>query len=447
MKKQTATFMKWVGTAVVALGLLYAVLAGGSLLAAQANADLNRAYEALAADGRPMKAEQIIPARIPDSDNAALLYQVAVLQLKAETGVKSGLFAELIELADRILAEKPDNQAEEQFKALSERQVVQDAMAILRRGTMKAGCRFDVDYSKGAEIPLPHAGDLRNMTKILCAQGRLSAQNGNVGQAWDDAIASLRLANSLQTEPLLISQLARSAQFDLTADLIRSVAEIGLPSQLQYDEIMKLLLSFENTAPFVLAMDGDRLLVGEWAFRLPLSALNKIIAEQEDGSTKRKLTTALLSRDHAAYLTAMRACSKNASEPYSSDDAELMERLLKDVPPDCVITRMIIPAYSPVKGRYVSMIAQERVIRAGLAALQYASKEGGYAERLDALKAGNLVDPFTGKALIYRTTPSGFVVYSVGQNLVDEGGAASKQKGVGDIVWICSAAKRAEPEN
>ena len=49
-------------------------------------------------------------------------------------------------------------------------------------------------------------------------------------------------------------------------------------------------------------------------------------------------------------------------------------------------------------------------------------------------------DPFSGKSLIYRTEGEGFIIYSVGQNQVDDGGARPERRKwkEGDIVWKCS---------
>jgi len=108
---------------------------------------------------------------------------------------------------------------------------------------------------------------------------------------------------------------------------------------------------------------------------------------------------------------------------------------------------MLVPALSAAKGRYVSMIAQARVTRAGLAALQHVQKKDACPADLDALETGALVDPFTGKALVYRTTATGFIVYSVGENLSDDGGTTSREKRSGDIVWRYTEKEEAEPEN
>ena len=49
-------------------------------------------------------------------------------------------------------------------------------------------------------------------------------------------------------------------------------------------------------------------------------------------------------------------------------------------------------------------------------------------------------DPFTGKDYVYRRKDTGFVVYSLGENLKDDGGTSHKEmgwKGDYDIVWRC----------
>jgi len=72
-------------------------------------------------------------------------------------------------------------------------------------------------------------------------------------------------------------------------------------------------------------------------------------------------------------------------------------------------------------------LAIRRVSVATLAVERYRRAHGGSAPPpLDALVPAYLArvpaDPFTGKPLLYRTEPGGYVVYSTGQNRTDEGG-------------------------
>jgi hypothetical protein len=65
----------------------------------------------------------------------------------------------------------------------------------------------------------------------------------------------------------------------------------------------------------------------------------------------------------------------------------------------------------------------------GLACRLYKSRTGRYPDNLEALVPGLLkevpIDPFTGKALIYRREGDGFIVYSLGTNEKDDGGRST----------------------
>lgn len=447
MKKRTVKTLKWIGIIAIAVAVLYAVLLG------LAHRSLNRAYAALEADGRPMKLAQVTPAEIPDPDNGAPIYQAVALLLKAEAATEQdssveydNLLDELNDLASRILEDKPDTEAEERFSTICRRRVVQEAMALLRRGASRKGCWHDLDWSKGPDVQLPHLGDYMGLSRILCTRARVRAANEEVYEAWEDVMTSLRFANALRGEPILLSQLARAAQFNYAAHVTHFVAEIGLPDDHQYKEINELLTDFEDIAPFVLAIEGERLVFGEWAFNLPPADL--LLALEEAGTNNVAVRIAfrvfhplILPRNHAAHLTVMHAWAKNAAAPYASSDARLGAQLLNDVPAHCILARVIAPNLSNIKRRYLSMIAQARVTRAGLALLKHARNENAYPEDLAALRVDNLIDPFGGKTLRYRTTGSGFVTYSMGENLTDDDGMTPKEKRVagselsGDIVW------------
>jgi hypothetical protein len=49
------------------------------------------------------------------------------------------------------------------------------------------------------------------------------------------------------------------------------------------------------------------------------------------------------------------------------------------------------------------------------------------------------VDPFTGKDYIYKKKDKGFIVYSVGEDLKNDGGLRRKAREKDyDIVWECN---------
>ena len=77
----------------------------------------------------------------------------------------------------------------------------------------------------------------------------------------------------------------------------------------------------------------------------------------------------------------------------------------------------------------------------GLSCELHRSAHGDYPDTLTALVPEFLdelpPDPFTGKPFIYRRRPDGegFIVYSVGSNMTDDGGVSDEAAGKDDIAW------------
>lgn len=442
MKKRTASILKWVGIILVVLGFAYGALDFASRRA------LQREYNALRADGRPMELREIVPPEIPDSDNAALVYKAAIQMLKAEPPAKldgytppsghviGNLFEQLGDVASSTLTSPTNTVAAEHVVQLLDHPRVVEFLASIERGTARPGYRQELDYSQGAGILMPHIGENRNISRILSVTARRQAAAGKTDDAWHTAMLGIRFADSLREEPIFISQLVRVAQLAIAVEALRTVAAVAPPSADDCAKLETLLASFESREMLVRAFDGDRLILGEWAFRLPASNLRQL-----DGSDSMcpgvipLILRPLRGPDHAAYLRVMRGYARNAEEPYAPGDAGIVDKMLSEVPRYCILTRMLVPALSATRTKFTAMIAKARVTRAGLAAIRFKQEHGAFPPDLQALDLANADDPFTGKPLIYSTTDRSFTIYSVGVNLVDDGGTKGKDSKSGDEVW------------
>jgi len=401
-----------------------------------AGRSLHKAYAALKADDRPMASLEIIPERIPDIDNAALIYEGVILQLKAEAAGEQSLFEHLDEMADKVLTDPLDAEALEQFRQLAKDEIVLHSLTALVRGTRKPSYWHDTNYSDGAAVLLTHLADLKRLTRVLCANASLQSANGNHDAAWETAIASLRMADDLKNEPLLLNQLVRFAQHTISIHAIHSIGASSVPTDSQLKELKVLLEGFDDIAPFVAAMDGERLIFGEWAFNLKFDEITPILGNSHSSMLDWILHfSPLRMRDHAAHLNLMHIQTKMAGQHYSPDDGTTVNQRLDKLPFYCILTRLLMPAINQVKRRYLQMIANTRLTRAGLAALSYRQNNGPYPSDLSALGTEEFIDPFTQKPLVYQTTPTGFVIYSVGLNLIDDGGITTENSMNGDVVW------------
>jgi hypothetical protein len=79
----------------------------------------------------------------------------------------------------------------------------------------------------------------------------------------------LRLADATMDEPIIVPQLVRIAIIRMACRTIQELCEIAPPNEQQYRSVQELLEGSDDIAPMVLAIDGERLLLGEWAFNLP----------------------------------------------------------------------------------------------------------------------------------------------------------------------------------
>ena len=127
---------------------------------------------------------------------------------------------------------------------------------------------------------------------------------------------------------------------------------------------------------------------------------------------------------------------------------EVIERMkefednIKMVPPYYVFTQIFLPSsLSSSIARQAQSEARLRACKLGLALKVYKALKGIYPESLHDLKPDILtelpVDPFTGKDFHYNRDGDGFIVYSIGKNLIDDSGESDQKSNKDDISWRC----------
>jgi hypothetical protein len=439
MKKRTVKILTGIGITVVALGVIYAIAVGVS------SAKLRRAYAELEKDGRPMKPADIIPLKVPDAENAAPLYESAILLLKAQPAPKGNLLDYLKGSYDKLIAGSLDPNKLAEITQLIEQDVVTQALSIIEQGTKRRSCRFDHDYKAGFNMLLPNLSDLRDLVRFLGAKSLLEAEAGRPDAAWNYALIQLKFADALRKEPIIISFLVRLAAIRTSCETIQRICETAPPNAEQYKTVESLLSNYEGIEPLVLALDGERLLGGEWAFNLLRngSARDLTASINNDwglGEVLLSLYSTFLKpfliADHAAYVRIMGYYTRLAQQPYSLDERNTIDEKIRQMHSRLnFVTSMLVPALGRVKEIYWETIAQMRVTRAGLALLQEKKSQGAFPQTLEKLK--NLDDPFSKAPLHYKPQGQGFLIYSVGPDEKDNGGSPKqkKQKTDWDIVW------------
>jgi hypothetical protein len=92
-----------------------------------------------------------------------------------------------------------------------------------------------------------------------------------------------------------------------------------------------------------------------------------------------------------------------------------------------MLTRILMPAFGGLIQNETRHLAHLRATQTALAVQRYRLTEGRLPQSLDNLVPAYMevvpTDPFDGQSLKYRTLETGFVVYSIGYDLTDDGGA------------------------
>ncbi len=308
------------GIVVVALAVTYAIL----LL--RSTAQLRQAYAALAADGRPLQSAEILGPKVADANNAAVLYQSAILLLKAEPAGDKSLY-------ERLTAHFPPSWKPDEMKELIGREAVANALSLIEQGTRRPACRLEHDYVDSLHAyKAPVIEDMRSIVFITEARSRLEAEAGRPANAWDLVLTQLRFGDSLRFDPIYDTQNVRLVAMLRACRTIQWLCETAPPDREHAQAIEDLLKRQDDINLMVRAVDAERLFIGEWFFRLPREELDKILWKEKRSNDKvtppavlraiHRLSFTILAfkprfvADHAAYLQLMRKRVQLLQGPY-----------------------------------------------------------------------------------------------------------------------------------
>ncbi len=443
MQRRSKRILTGLGIFVVALAVLYAILL------VCATAKLRRAYAALEADGRPMRIEEITPPKVSDSENAAVLYQSAILLLKSQPAGDKSLFERLTNGRAR-----PKTKAE--INELIAQEAVTKAVSLIEQATRRPVCQFDRNDANNLDITHAPEMEEERLFFVLRNRAQFEIDAGNKDRAWDLICTQLRFADSLRWVPAPWTQRLRQVRIARACRMMQDLCETAPPDRERCRALEDLLKQLDDVKPFVRALDAERLLVGERFFGLSRDELSKFLWKQMGGGGDggalplpvvkviHRLGFSILAfkprlvADHAAYLRLMGKRVELLQGPYR-DPQEARQYL--NLSHWNALSVMVGFSGGYERRDFSEFAAALRMTRAGLALLQYKEAHGAFPETLDALGLAGLIDPYTEEPLHYRpegapkrdplrlgTQGQGFVVYSVGEDRKDNDGTPQPER-------------------
>ena len=443
--------------------------------------------------GEPTTIEELVPVEISDEENGALVYRKA-FEVRKDLAKKYKKEEKYIPYEGAVTWDKVPEGEKVKVKnlILYNPDYIRFYQLLEKASQMKCQFLKRKDWEKGMGILLPHLRYLRDCARLLAAKAKIQAENKNIEGSLSTCLTGLRISKSLSNEPLIINQLVRIAMDSIILRELGEVLKKGEASIKIYQILIKEIEKERSDMMVYPSFNGERVVFGITEFssvrRYAEKNLKKI--EKEKGKklsneeiieefykikvlgqpvigkkdkkskeykefTKKMKQTYGNSEDiledffdnqELYYLRTMAKMIALVKEPYWEVREELKgfdKGIIEKLPQEkAILTQMLLPALSRAYNKEARIDAQLGNAEIALACRIYKARCGKYPESLNELTPGILpslpLDPFTGKNYIYKRKLKGFIVYSLGDNLKDDGGKSQRKmrwRGDFDIIW------------
>jgi hypothetical protein len=362
----------------------------------------------------------------PDSENAAPEYRAAIaawdrlkttdskLQRRLKDGRTSPTFS--VAQAEKDLAQ------------------IQPILAALDRAIKYPRCNFGKQYAKGMEELFPELSTLRDFARLRTLRAGIYAQQGDFGLAWAELYRGAVILRQLATDnPSLIPTLA---QISIRSTLIREAERIftlqGRNSQApaRAERLLELMGPEPQLKPTIR---------GEYALTLAmLSQLSRPSSVRSENSSegpdrplgdlpdrilavpsvKYQLSAQVVKRLRGVYEQ-LPANSRQSGDVLAAtkryDDALHQHRGVLDR-----VSTLLLPELARAGGAIVRSQVESDLLRILAASL---AQPSGIK-----IPANLPLDPFSGKPFRATQNGSSIRIWSVGPDLVDDGGNPIRKK-------------------
>lgn len=443
-KRRVYPWQRWRRRVIIGCLLCFVVLpAALAAIAWRGQAALDKEIQAIRAKGfpaTPADLEKSYPSPAKEQNAGETYQQSFAAQDKTE---QRWQYDDLIKQVDdsakrNLLAEALHRQMTEYLEDNA------GALRLLHEAAGLPESRYPLDFTKGFQLPLPHLAKVRQAVRLLQIEAFVAAEDGDTRRALDAVTAALAAGNSVRREPVLISQLVHIACHGITVSTVNRMINIAAFSDTELAQLDGALRAEEDPGAFTRALAGERAL-GLTAFDHPEQILSDVPEIQSFGPGAASAAagliriTGMVGSDRSRYLSVMDdmvAASQRPIYEANAVMAALESRLQAGRSWIPSFTDSLVPGLVHVGDAFARDAAIIANAETAVAIERYRLvHDNAVPERLEELVPVWLVavpvDPFDGNPLRYRRDDTGYTVYSVDQNMRDDGGkpAARDQRG------------------
>lgn len=320
-------------------------------------------------------------------------------------------------------------------------QMNRPAFDKLREGLRREQFRYAVDYAEGYAALLPHLAKFRQVAGIMSLEARLAVETGRTND-WPRIVEEqIALAETLNSEPLLISQLIRTACLRMACDVTQRLLPRSPPSAQDCRKLSQLFWRAAGTNLIPNALIAERAMTLP-VFRASIGQIDRM--GDQDAISERELLknkfaffemAGFFDKDKAFYMDVMEQAIRTAKlgPPGSlalTNEFQAAVETAKEK--HYIMSGMFLPALGKAAIKFASGEAEMRIAATALAIEEFRQTNALIPENLQALAPNFLPeipeDPFDGKPLRYIREENGFCLYSVGPDGIDDHGRAAPDR-------------------
>ncbi len=426
----------------------------------QLGRQLQAEIDAIRRRGEPLTLLEAAPKPVPDDQNAAVLYQ-QVFHATFSPAHSNRIFPEFNETEQQILdtfRDRPNSTDAEWLRQKLAEPGRVTALPTLREASLRPDSVFPIPWEKGPDVYFPHYADFRASAHLMVQRANLAAYDGDLAEALSWHAAIMRMSRHPLDDPLLIGQvLAVGLQTVAFHSLKQTLRAAEVPSGAA-DELDTALAALDMRASLKRAMAAERAFGIEWfevAWRDPATCVQVgLLAQNSFLPLMSRFSPVLgpvIKADRLTYIRLMNDAVSAAGEPSHRSAPKLTAiegTLLSLQPWQAPLTQALYPIWARAGTKVDQAQADIDLCRIVLALKAERHNTGTYPPSFKELQPSLdwIIpdDPFSGQAYIYRRQEHGFILYSVGENAVDDGGLSEYDPSTGkwrgdtsDIVWEC----------
>jgi hypothetical protein len=428
--------------------LAFVLLLGGFIAWNLATPEQDARVIAIRQKGYPASLRELDDwyTHIPDSQNAALIFTNAF----AQPAFNNAFGDDWVPTRGHLIGE--DGRAE-LSDVLATNQALLD---LLHSAAALTNSRYPIDLKQGFQLLLPYLPKVKASAQLLTAEALFDASNGEIEKALDALRAAGAVADSLAEEPLIISQLVRIADWAIISKRCELLLNGATLSDQQLKTLQSLTQDAEKPSAMLRGLAGER--AGHLAFftgspesmyvfgnvASPPSLKDRLRASLFMGLLK---STGLLRKDRNFYLDVMATNIAAAEAPFP-ERLTLAQQANSAAlsPPNrfMIFSRLMLPALGKTIQRDGDHAARIRTAQTAIAVELFRRAHNGELptdlnELVPTFLPSLPRDPFDGEPLRFKRRSSGYVVYSIGRDLRDDGGDEGdpkKPSSAKDITFI-----------